>query len=61
MANLQPFITNIKGTRRFACSAVALQAVVVNPEEKVLLLSSPSRQAGFVKAAGRAPAGNASR
>ncbi len=43
MANLQPFITNIKGTRSFACSAVALQAVVVSPEEKILLLSSPTR------------------
>lgn len=43
MSNLQPFITNKKGTRRFACSAVALQAVVVNPEEKTLLLSSPTR------------------
>ncbi len=43
MANSQPFITNAKGTRRFACSAVALQAVVVSPEEKILLLSSPTR------------------
>ncbi|WKZ38830.1 MAG: NUDIX hydrolase [Anaerolineales bacterium] len=43
MSNLQPFITNKKGARRFACSAVALQAVVVNPEEKTLLLSSPTR------------------
>jgi 8-oxo-dGTP diphosphatase len=43
MTNSQPFISNIKGTRRFACSAVALQAVVVNSEEKILLLSSPSR------------------
>lgn len=43
MSNLQPFITNIKGTRHFACSAIALQAVVVSPEEKILLLSSPIR------------------
>jgi ADP-ribose pyrophosphatase YjhB (NUDIX family) len=43
MSNLQPFIANKKGTRSFACSAVALQAVVVNPEEKTLLLSSPTR------------------
>ena len=43
MSNRQPFITNKKGTRSFACSAVALQAVVVNPEEKTLLLSSPTR------------------
>jgi len=43
MTNSQPLISNIKGTRRFACSAVALQAVVVNSEEKILLLSSPTR------------------
>ena len=43
MPNLQPFISNQKGTRRFACSAVALQAIVVNPEERTLLLSSPIR------------------
>lgn len=40
---LQPFISNKRGTRRFACSAVALQAVVVSPEETTLLLSSPIR------------------
>jgi ADP-ribose pyrophosphatase YjhB (NUDIX family) len=43
MPDSQPFITDKKGTRRFACSAVALQAVVVSPEEKTLLLSSPIR------------------
>lgn len=43
MPNLQPFISNQKGTRRFACSAVAVQAVVVSPEERTLLLSSPTR------------------
>jgi ADP-ribose pyrophosphatase YjhB (NUDIX family) len=43
MQNLQQFINNKKGTRRFACSAVALQAVLVSPEERTLLLSSPSR------------------
>jgi ADP-ribose pyrophosphatase YjhB (NUDIX family) len=43
MQILQPFISNKKGTRRFACSAVALQAVVVCPEETTLILSSPTR------------------
>lgn len=43
MSDLQPFVNNKKGTRRFACSAVALQAVVVSPEERILLLSSPTR------------------
>jgi ADP-ribose pyrophosphatase YjhB (NUDIX family) len=43
MSDLQPFISNKKGTRRFVCSAVALQAVVVSPKEKILLLSHPVR------------------
>ena len=43
MPGLQPFITNIKETRRFACSAVALQAIVVSADETTLLLSSPTR------------------
>ena len=43
MPGLQPFITNTKETRRFACSAVALQAIVVRADEKTLLLSSPRR------------------
>ena len=43
MPGLQPFITNTKETRRFACSAVALQAIVVSGDEKTLLLSSPTR------------------
>jgi ADP-ribose pyrophosphatase YjhB (NUDIX family) len=43
MPNLQPFISNKNGTRRFACSAVAVQAILVSPEETTLLLSSPIR------------------
>ena len=43
MPGLQPLITNTKETRRFACSAVALQAIVVSGDEKTLLLSSPTR------------------
>src|SRR5690349_16641462 len=43
MTNLQPVITNKKGTRNFVCSAVALQAVVVDAEGQILLLSSPIR------------------
>jgi ADP-ribose pyrophosphatase YjhB (NUDIX family) len=43
MSNLQPVITNKKGTRNFVCSAVALQGVVVNAEGQILLLSSPTR------------------
>jgi ADP-ribose pyrophosphatase YjhB (NUDIX family) len=48
LSNLQPFIDNKKGTRRFACSAVAVQAVVVSPQETTLLLSSPLRNPGGV-------------
>ena len=43
MSDLQPSLSNKPGTRRFACSAVALQAVVVSPEESILLLSHPTR------------------
>jgi 8-oxo-dGTP diphosphatase len=43
MPNQQPVITDVDGKRQFACSPVALQAVIVNQEEKVLLLSSPTR------------------
>ena len=43
MPNTPPVITNVSGTRRFAGSAVALQAVVVNAAEQILLLASPTR------------------
>jgi hypothetical protein len=46
MPNFQPFLSNQTGTRRFACSAVALQAIVMDPEERTLLLSSPTRHPG---------------
>ena len=38
----QPFITDAQG-RRFACSAVAVQAIIVDADERLLLLSSPTR------------------
>jgi ADP-ribose pyrophosphatase YjhB (NUDIX family) len=43
MPDSQPFIRDISGARRFACSAAAVQAVVVSPEETILLLASPLR------------------
>ena len=43
MPNQQPVITDANGRRRFACSAVAIQSVIVNQDQKVLLLSSPTR------------------
>ena len=43
MPNRQPIVHDMSGRRRFACSAVALQAVIMSPEERLLLLSSPTR------------------
>jgi ADP-ribose pyrophosphatase YjhB (NUDIX family) len=43
MSTTQPFLTTAQGTRRFACSAVAVQAIIVNADERVLLLSSPTK------------------
>src|SRR5262245_48640590 len=46
MPNQQPRITTVNGRRQFSCSAVALQAIIVNSDEQVLLLSSPTRNRG---------------
>ena len=43
MPTPQPFMTNAQGTRRFACSAVAVQAIILKEDERLLLLSSPTR------------------
>ncbi len=43
MAMPQPFLTTSQGPRRFACSAVAVQAIILNAAEQVLLLSSPTK------------------
>ena len=43
MSTTQPFLTTAQGTRRFACSAVAVQAIIVKADERVLLLSSPTK------------------
>src|SRR5262252_3425838 len=43
MPTHQPFLTTAQGTHRFACSAVAVQAIIVNADERVLLLSSPTK------------------
>jgi 8-oxo-dGTP pyrophosphatase MutT (NUDIX family) len=42
MPTLQPFVTDAQG-RHFACSAVAVQAIIVKADERLLLLSSPTR------------------
>jgi ADP-ribose pyrophosphatase YjhB (NUDIX family) len=41
MPTSQPFMTDAQG-RRFACSAVAVQAIIVHEDEHLLLLSSPT-------------------
>jgi ADP-ribose pyrophosphatase YjhB (NUDIX family) len=39
----QPFVTDAGGRRRFACAPVAVQGIIVNEAEQVLLLSHPER------------------
>lgn len=41
MGNKSPIISDATGARHFACMPVAVQAIIVNSEERVLLLSSP--------------------
>jgi ADP-ribose pyrophosphatase YjhB (NUDIX family) len=43
MPQQQPFMTAVQGARRFACSAVAVQALILNADERILLLSAPTR------------------
>ena len=42
----QPIMTTADSQRRFSCSAVAVQAILVNEQEEVLLLSHPVRNQG---------------
>lgn len=45
----QPIITDASERKRpFACSAVAIQAIIVNAQEQVLLLASPHRYGGEI-------------
>jgi len=41
MLGQQPTILDSTGKRQFTCSAVAVSGIIVNPESKILLLSSP--------------------
>src|SRR4029450_10471382 len=43
MSTPQPFLTTAQGTRRFACSAVAVQAIIVNADERVPPLPPPTK------------------
>ncbi|MCB9422022.1 MAG: NUDIX hydrolase [Ardenticatenaceae bacterium] len=56
MSITQPFITTLKG-RPFAASAIALQAVIVNDQEQILLLNSPIRNQGWQTVSGGLEAG----
>ena len=54
----QPHVTSAgPRQRRFAASAVAVQAIVVNHAQEVLLLSSPSRNQGWQLVSGALEAG----
>ncbi|MEM7033236.1 MAG: NUDIX hydrolase [Chloroflexota bacterium] len=41
----QPTIMDATGRRTFSCSAAAVQAVIINNREEILMLSSPTRNA----------------
>jgi hypothetical protein len=43
MPTQQPFMTDAQG-RRFACSAVAVQAIIASADKRLLLLSLPTRK-----------------
>jgi 8-oxo-dGTP pyrophosphatase MutT (NUDIX family) len=40
----QPHVTSASGRRQFACSPVALMPIIIDPEERILLLASPTRR-----------------
>lgn len=44
--NIQPVITSTNG-RHFAASAIAVQAILINQQEEILLLNSPTRKQGW--------------
>jgi NADH pyrophosphatase NudC (nudix superfamily) len=46
MSTKQPNIVSQKG-RPFAASAIALQAILINEQEQILLLNSPTRNQGW--------------
>lgn len=53
MSGEQPFVTAAgPEQRRFATSAVAVQAIIVNQAEEILLLSSPRRKQGWQTVSG---------
>jgi ADP-ribose pyrophosphatase YjhB (NUDIX family) len=57
MSAQQPFVTDVKGVRRFACAPVAVEGIIVNEAEQVLLLSHPQRQGTWQVVSGAWEAG----
>ncbi len=58
MSNQQPIVTTDgPHQRRFVTSAVAVQAIIINQSEEILLLSSPSRKQGWQLVSGALEAG----
>jgi ADP-ribose pyrophosphatase YjhB (NUDIX family) len=58
MTTSQPFVISAGPKRRqFATSAVAIQAIIVNQAEQVILLSSPTRKQGWQVVSGALEAG----
>lgn len=58
MPSQQPFILSAgPNRRRFATTAVAMQAILVNQAEQVLLLASPTRTQGWQAVSGALEAG----
>ena len=57
MKNPLPHITTVDGKRRFACSPVAVLAVIVNQREEILLLAHPKHNGGWQVVNGAMEAG----
>ncbi|MEM7125332.1 MAG: NUDIX hydrolase [Chloroflexota bacterium] len=58
MSNQQPIVTTAGSSpRQFVASAVAVQAIIINQAEEILLLSSPSRKQGWQLVSGALEAG----
>ena len=57
MEHPQPHITTVDGNRRFACSPVAVLAIIVNEREEILLMAHPEQQGGWQVVNGAMEAG----
>ena len=58
MSSKQPIIVTVgPKPRQFAASSVAVQAIIVNQDQQVLLLSSPTRKQGWQVVSGALEAG----